>query len=348
MYKTTLLGIAGAAALTLAALPANTARAGAVADFYKGKTVTIVYGFSPGGTYGKYAQMMSRHLQRHIPGKPNIISQSMPGAGGTKATNYAYTILPKNGTALLMPPDSIIVSQLLRPKGVRYKANEFTWLGNLIESNSIVVVRADAGVKSLADIVKKQVIMSSTGKGSQTFLVPSMLNGVFGTRFKIVMGYKGSAGSMLAMEQGETQGVSLTWLAWKTNRPQWFDNSQSELKGIPVVQIGFQKEQDLPNVDMARDLAKNAEDRQIVDFMASLGPIGRGLAAVPGVPRGRVMALRAAFKAMSRDRELLAEAKKRNLRIKPKSGEEVQKIVNDVLKMSPAVIKRARKLIMGG
>jgi tripartite-type tricarboxylate transporter receptor subunit TctC len=300
-----------------------------------------------GGTYGQYSTLMSQHLPKQIPGHPNMIVQSMPGAGGLKATNYAAQVAPKDGSYILMPPDSIVINQLLRPKAARYEADDFTWLGNAAESNSVIVVTKRSGIDSWEDALKKKVAMSSTGKGSQTFIVPQMLNGVFGAKFDPIMGYKGSAGSMHAMELGETEGVSLTWVTLKKNRPRWWDDSDHTTKGIPIIQVGFRKESDLQDVPLARDLAKTKEDRQIVDFVASLGPIGRGLAMVPGAPQELTVALREAFAKMIKDPEFAAEGRKRKLAIQPKTGAEVQAIVEEVLKMKPAVVERAREAILG-
>lgn len=344
MLRRLTLGVASLAiaAGTFAALPA---KADAIADFYKGKTLRLIYGFGAGGTYGKYSIMLSEYLQKHIPGNPNIIAQSMPGAGGTKAANYAFNVLAKDGTGLYMPVDSLIISQLLRPKSVRYKADGFTWLGTVIQSNSVIVLRSDSGIKSLSDTKQKQIIMASTGKGSQTFLMPSLLNGVYGSKMKIVMGYKGSRGSQLAMEQGEAQGVSLTWLAWKSGKPHWFKGAKPF--GMPVVQIGFQKEKDLPDVPMLIDQVAE-QDKPIVQFMSTLSPIGRGLAVPPGVPAERTAALRAAFDRVVNDPEFRAAAEKRNLRVNSATGAEIQKLVSDTLaSANPAVVKRAQQLIMG-
>ncbi len=347
MTRNTIFAITAIAAVALVSAAAQPSQAAGVADIYKGKTVKLLFGYSVGGTYGQYSLMLSQFFPRFMPGNPNMIIQSMPGAGGLKASNYAANILPKNGLALFMPPDSIIINQLLRPKAVRYKAEKFTWLGNVIESNSVIVVTKKSGITSFADVMKREVVMSSTGKGSQTFLVPKMLNGVFGTKFKIIMGYKGSRGSTHAMELGETQGVSLTWLTLQKNRSNWFDDSPHPTKALPIIQVGFRSEPDLKHVPMAVDLAKTPEDRQIVSFIASLGALGRGLALPPGAPKALSAALRKSFDALVTDPTFIAAALKRKLKVEPKSGAEVQKIVNDVLKMSPAVIKRARKAILG-
>lgn len=337
-------GIAAAATLSLAASISMPAKAESVADFYKGRTVTIVVGFGAGGTYGKYSLMLGEFLSDKIPGKPKVVVQHMPGAGGLKATNYAYNVMPKDGSGLIMPVDSLIISQLLRPKKVKFDSSKFTWLGTVIQSNAVIAIRADAGIKKLSDLKNKQVIVASSGVGSQTFLMPQLLNALYGAKFKIVKGYKGSRKMQLAMEQGEAQGVSLTWLAWKSAKAKWFEPGGF---AKAVVQIGFTKEGDLSKVPMFGDVVKSKEDKQIVNFMASLSPIGRGLAVPPGVPADRIAALKKAFWATVNDPTFKAAAVKRNLRVNPLTGAQVQKIVNDSMKVSAPVVKRARKLIMG-
>jgi tripartite-type tricarboxylate transporter receptor subunit TctC len=338
--------ISGAAvvALATAVLATGPAQAQSAEDFFKGKTLKIIFGFGVGGTYGKYSLMLAEFLSRHIPGNPKVVTQSMPGAGGLRAANYAYNAMPKDGTALYMPVDSLVISQLLRPNKVKFKSNLFTWLGTVIQSNATIVVRADAGINSLSDLKSKQVIMASSGKGSQTFLMPQLLNALYGAKFKIVMGYRGSRKMQLSMEQGETQGVSLTWLAWKSGKPDWFKPGGF---AKTVVQIGVEKEADLGHVPMFSDVVQSAEDKQIVAFMASLSPIGRGLALPPGVRSDRVAALKAAFARTVSDPDFLAAAAKRNLRVNGLTGDQVQTIVDNALNISPAVVKRAQKLIMG-
>ncbi|HIL97751.1 MAG TPA: hypothetical protein EYG51_17845 [Pseudomonadales bacterium] len=332
------------AAFGFAAISATPAKADAVSDFYKGRTVKITQGFSVGGTYGRYASMFAQFLPKYIPGNPTVIAQRMAGAGGLKAANYAYNAMPKDGSHLWEPLDSLVIAQLLRPKAAKFKANEFTWLGNAIQSNAVIAVRSDKGINKLSDLKSKVLNMAASGKGSQTFLVPALLNGLYGAKFKIVTGYRGSAPMRLAMEKGEADGISLTWLAWRSGVPQWFKPGGF---AKAIVQLGVEKEKELPNVPMFSDVVTSKEDKQIVAFMASMGPVGRGLAVPPGVPADRTAALRKAFSQMVADPDFIAEATKRRVRVNALSGEKVQKFVNDALKISPEIVARARKLIMG-
>lgn len=339
MLSKRITGAALAAALVLGGTTAATAET--AAEFYKGKTLKIVFGFGVGGTYGKYSQILAQYLATYT-GAEKIITQSMPGAGGIKATNFMYNVAKPDGLTLHMPPDTIVISELLRPKAVKYKSNDFQWLGTAIQSNSIIVLRTDAGIKKAEDLKTRQVIMGSTGKGSQTFLMPSLVNGVFGAKFKIVSGYKGSRKTQLAMEQNEVQGVALTWLSWKSAKEQWFTDGFA----MPVVQIGVTKEQDLPNVPMLADLV-TGENKQIVNFMATMGPLGRGLTVPKGTPQDRVDFLRSAFAKTVADPNFIVNAEKRKLRVKAATGLELQKIVNDSLKVSDETVKRAQALIFG-
>jgi tripartite-type tricarboxylate transporter receptor subunit TctC len=333
--------------IALAAGLATAAGAGAVgqpaAEFFKGKTVTITVGFDAGGTYGQYSLGFAEHFSRHIPSNPTVIVNHMPGAGGTVATNFVFNAAAKDGTVLLMPPDTIVVSELLQPRGIRYKTLEFQWLGVIAQTNAVLVMRADSGAGTVDDIKAKEFVVASTGRGSQTFLMPALMNAVMGAKLKIVAGYPGSAKAMLAMEQGEVQGISLTWGSWKLSKADWFKNGFAR----PIVQFGLYKEPDLPDVPMGQEFATGEEDKKIVLLLSSLSPVGRGLVAPPGVPADRVAALRAAFDAAVRDRRTIEDFAKRNFDINPLTGAEAQKAIADIANVSPELTKRASKAIFG-
>lgn len=164
-HRIAAIGLASALVLFLTVTSSNQAAAGEIEDFYSGKTITIYIGYGFGGTYGKYSRTMAKHLTKHIPGHPKLIVKSMPGAGGIKMTNFAYNAMPKNGYHFLVPPDASVVSQLLRPKKVRYKAQDFTWIGATNQTNTIFVLRKDTGVKKWQDLRTIPVISGNTGPG---------------------------------------------------------------------------------------------------------------------------------------------------------------------------------------
>lgn len=321
-------------------------QAQSVADHFKDRTVTLVLGFGAGGTYGQTALLLSSHFGKKIPGNPTVIVQHMPGAGGLKAANYAYNAMPKNGHFILMPPEMSVVSQLLRPEKVKYVTSDFTWLGVVFGANQVMIVRRDTGIRSIEDLKKKEIVVASTGAGSPTFLVPAMMNGILGTKFKIVTGYKGSAETTLAVERGETFGMSNSWVSWKKNRGPWFEGGDKSY-ALKLAQIGYTREPDLQDLPLLTELAANDDDRAAAAMLSTQAVIGRGLALPPGVPKELVGPLREAFWATVTDPAFKADGEKRQLPVVPMKGAEIQKIVNEAMKMSPAAVEKARKHIFG-
>ncbi len=332
-----------ALALTWAAPPALAQKS--LKEFYQGKQITIAIGYGFGGTYGKYSRTFSEFLRKQIPGNPNIIVQSMPGAGGIKMTNYAGQVMPRQGYHILVPPDMSVVSQLLRPKKVKYDAKKFTWLGSSNQTNTILVVRKDTGVRNIADLKRILVVAGNTGPGSTSFVMPTVAKALIGLNLKIISGYKGSRNTVLAMEQNEIQSASFNWLAWNSIVPHWFKKGQEF--ATPILQVGHFKDPDLPGVPMLRDLVK-PEDRAIVEFLGAHGIIGRSLAFPPGVPKWLIEPMRTAYAKMNADPTFAATLKKRRLRLLPATGAEVQKAVNDAFNgADPKVVARTAKIVFG-
>jgi len=321
---------------------AGSASAQSAAEFYKGKTVEIYIGFGLGGTYGKSATIMGEYLKPRL-GADSVIVKSMPGAGGLKMTNYYYNIAPKDGSALMLPPDTLVITELLKPTKAKYKSSGLTWLGSAVRSNSMAAVRADSGVKTWKDLLTKEVPFASSGLGSQTYQIPALINGLLGTKIKIVKGYKGSRKMLLAMEQGEVAGINLSWLSFKTNRKEWFDKGFA----VPVIQLGPAPESDIKTVPLLSGLVKK-EDLPIVQFMSSLVSIGRSLAVPNQVPADRKAFLRAAFESMAKDPNFAADMKKRKLEATFTNADEIQKVVTESLAMTPEIIARTNKILFGG
>ena len=339
--KTLVAGLAAFVALTVG----STAWA---AMNFEGKTIKIVIPYGPGGTYDKYGVTFSNYLGKHIPGNPNIILQHMPGAGGVKAMNWAYNVMPKDGLNMIVPLDNAVINQLMRPEKMRFDARRFVWLGSSNQTNIVMVVRTDTGIAKLDDMKTKNVIGSTSGKSSTGYIFPQLLKGMFGYKVKMVTGYKGSSKSILAVERGETQMAAFNWLAWASKVPHWFEGDKPFAS--PIVQIGVFRDPDLPkSVPMISDLVTDEMDRKAVDFIKVLGLLGRGLALPPGVDPETVKVLRAAFDKMNADPEFAAELKKRRLRLIPSSGAKIQEIVKKAIdNASPQVVQHARKLIYGG
>lgn len=337
------LPLAMAAAVGIATGPAL---ADPAASHYKNKTIVILIGYGPGGTYDKYAQTMARYYGNHIPGNPTVIVQHMPGAGGAKAMNYAYNAMQKGGYNLVMPLDNIVVNQLLRPAKMRYESQKFTWLGSSNQTNIVIVARSDSGVTDLASWKGRSLIGSTSGKNSNGYLAPRLVMATLGLKGKIVTGYKGSSRSILAIEQGESQMAGFNWLAWASKVPHWFKGPKPYARAI--VQIGHFSDPDLPGVPKLGDVVA-PKYKKAVAFLASAGPLGRGLAFPPGVPKELVAPMRTAFDAMNDDKAYGAELKKRRLRLMKSDGATLQKIVETALRDStPKVIEQVRTLIFGG
>ncbi|NQU69508.1 MAG: hypothetical protein HQ514_03105 [Rhodospirillales bacterium] len=337
--------LVGALALTMGAAFAQPGHASSLAEMYDGKTITILVGYGAGGTYGKTSLLLARHFGNFIPGHPTVVVQHMPGAGGLKSANFAYNAMPKGGYHLLMPPDMSMVSQVLRPKKVKYDARNFTWLGRVFGSNNLVAIRRDTGVTTLKQAMQKEVITGSTGKGSPTFIVTALVNGLLGTRFKIVTGYKGSARTKLAMEQGEVFGTSLAWASWKNDKQAWFTGKNSFAVGL--VQSGFARDKDWPNLPLIREMVTGADEKAAADLIATSSLIGRGLVLPPGAPKKLVEPLREAFWKTINSAAFIADANRTRLPLLQKRGAEIQKTAIRILNMSPKAIAVARKAIFG-
>ncbi len=344
MFSTLKWGIP-VALVAMAGLSGSAVQA-ADASYFKGKTVTINIGYGFGGSYGMYARTFAKNLGKHIPGNPTIVVKSTPGAGGMKMTAFAYNVMPRNGHDLLVPPDTVVINQLMRPKKMRFDARKFTWLGSSNQTNSIMVVRTDTGVKEVADMKRVKIMGGTSGKSSNGYISPKLAMALLGLKGDVITGYKGSAKSIFAIEQGEVQMASFNWQTWRSKVPQWFTGKKPFAKAI--LQVGATKDPDLPDVPMLSDLVKD-EDKSLISFVATAGALGRGIAAPPKTPKHVIVTLRKAYNAMNADAAFAADLEKRRLRLIPTKGAAIQKIVNDAIRdAKPEVVKRAANLVYGG
>jgi tripartite-type tricarboxylate transporter receptor subunit TctC len=338
MLKSKILAISAIIALSvLAAFTSQPVQAETPAEFYKGKTVTFLVPYPPGGSYDAYARLFAGHMGKYIPGKPDIIVQNMGGGGGTKGTNYSYRSGAKDGTFLLWPFDAYATAMLLNPKRVKYDATKFTSLGSVVPVNPVVMARAGAPAKTRDAIMKTEVIVGCTSRNSQSFIMPAMQKFFLGFKFKMICGYKGSAPLTLALERGEVDIQSSAWISWRIRHADRI--SKGEL--TPIVQVGLTREKELPNLPLMQELTTDAEAIKVLKFVSGGSAIGRSIAVPPGVPADRIAALRTAFDKTVKDAGLLADAKKRRALVEPKTGAEVQQIVLNILKTSPAIVKQA-------
>jgi tripartite-type tricarboxylate transporter receptor subunit TctC len=327
------------AALLLPSLPA---RADAVADFFKGKTISMVIGLSTGGDYDLRARMLARHMPRHIPGSPTMVPRNMPGAGGLAAANWLTKVAPRDGTAILMVTQNMPLAQALGLSGVEFDARQFNWIGNTTDTPNVITVWAASGVRTVEDAKRKELSIAATGVGTGAYYYPVAANEVAGTKFRLVPGYPGGNEMNMAMERGEVDGRgSNSWAAWKSTRPQWLEQK----KIVNLVQIGLKRHPELADVPLLLELATNDLDRRTMALISAETAIARAIATAPGVPEDRVQAFRRAFDATMKDAQFLKEAEQQNFDISPAPGEEVQKIVADILDAGPDVVARARAIV---
>jgi len=319
-------------------------RADPVADFYKDRPVTMLVGVGLGSSYGAHSRMFANSLKKHLPGNPNIVVQSMPGAGSAKMVNYLYNVAPKDGTYFGFPFKYVAVNQALGLKGLKYDANKLNYIGSLGPINSTVSLwRATSPAKTLEEARKHPVIMGSSGKSSETFITPTLMNSLLGTKFKIVTGYKGAAPVQLAMERGEVHGIAASWDSLKAGKPEWLRENKVAL----IAQSGTRRNWDLPDLPTLLDLAQTPEQKEILGFFARGNAVGWLMMLPPDVPADRVAAMRAAFDGVMKDPEYQHEIKKRKMDTAPITGAAVQQLIKETLAVSPATMKKI-KAAMGG
>jgi tripartite-type tricarboxylate transporter receptor subunit TctC len=329
-YLSTLVALA----TTFGALSTESAQAQSAS--FAGKTITLMCHTTPGGGYDAYVRLLSRYLGRFLPGSPNVIVVNKPGAGGYVAANYAANIAPRDGTFMVLMQQSTLIDEPMGQSTMRTSLREFNWIGNLSQSNNLVVTWHTSPIKTIGDAQKRESTIGASGANSTAAQIPAFINAILGTRFKVVRGYEGGVAINLAMERGEVDGRgSGTWATYKSTSTADLRDGKLNL----LVQIGLRKETELPNVPLLADLVKGDATKEQVAHFVSLGlSISRPLAAPPGVPPERVELLRRAFDATMKDLQFLDEADRLSLEIDPMTGEEVQTGVSQVLATPPNVI----------
>lgn len=311
---------------TLAAILVMLPRVGSAqsADpFFKGKTINIYIGFGPGGTYDYYGRLVARFLGRHIPGEPSVVAQSMPGSGSFRAANFLFAAAPKDGTALGVITQTTALEDALRSPGAQFKAAEFNWIGRMTAILEVHFTWKTSKSKTIDDARQHETPVAGTGAGSPSEGYPKLLNALSGTKFKIISGYPGSTAGMLAMERGEVDGALTSWNTLKRTKQQWLQNRDINV----LLQYGTKRHSEMPDIPTVLETARTPEGRAVLAFYISGAELGRSLVAPPGLPADRVKVLRAAFDAMLKDRDFLAEIEKSGQEFYPASGEQVQALI---------------------
>lgn len=331
-----------AAAGLLASGVAMTPEAGAVADFYQGKRVTIIIGYSAGGGYDTYARLVGRHLGAQIPGNPAVVMQNMPGAGSLTSVNFLYNQAPKDGTTLASFGRGAPTEPLFGNEAARFDPIRLNWIGSANNEVSVCVTWHTSPVKTFADAQQQESIIGGTGPGADTDTFPNVLNSVLGTQFRLITGFPGGNDINLAMERGEVDGrCGWSWSSVVATRQNWLDEKKINI----LVQMSTGKHPDLPDVPLVMDLAQDEDQRQVLNLIFARQTMGRPFAAPPDVPADRVRALRAAFDATMKDARFLEEARTGRIEIEPVSGAEIQELVESIYRASPAIVELAKNAI---
>jgi tripartite-type tricarboxylate transporter receptor subunit TctC len=313
---------------------------GACADFYQGKTVKLVIGYSAGGGYDLYARMLAKYLGTHVPGNPTVVPTNMEGAGSLRAANYLYSAAPKDGTVIGTFSRSFAIAPLISTAA--FDARKFTWLGSVTKDVSVCITWHSSAIKSWNDMMSRQFVAGGEAAGSDPNIFALMYKNVFGANVKLVSGYPGTNDIMLAMERGEVHGLcGVSWSTIKGRHAEWI--SQNKIN-VPV-QAAMQKDPQLPNVPLVFELAKNEEQTQILKLLIATQVLARPFAAPPEVPIDRTQILRKAFDDTMSDPDFRAEADKLSIDVNPISGPSIQALVEEIYTTPKEVLAKAAAAI---
>ncbi len=335
--------VAGSFAVALS-LPwvGGLARAQSVADFYRGRTMSMLIGYTVGGGYDTYARVLARHMGKHIPGNPSITPQNMVGAGSMKLANYLYSVAPKDGSQIGIFGRGIAMEPLIGTSGATFDGRKFTWLGSGSDQVSVCATWHTSKVKTWNDALTTPFTVGGEGAGADPDMFTVMLKNMFGAKIRLVTGYPGGNEISIALERGEVDGrCGWSWTSVKLAKPDWIAKKSLNF----IVQMSLAKSPELPDVPFIMDFAKTDEQRQILKLVLGRQTMGWPFVAPPGIPEDRKQALRRAFDETMADPEFLAEAKQRTLDVNPLNGAGIDKLVSDLFQTPPEVLAKARAVI---
>jgi tripartite-type tricarboxylate transporter receptor subunit TctC len=306
-------------------------------DYFRGKQINLIIGYNPGGPYDVYSRLAAALLPKYIPGNPRIVPQNMPGVGSAKAANYLYNQASRDGLTIGVIGQQLPVSQALGDASVKFDMRQFNWLGRFTSGGEATLIWHTSPTKSLADAINRETTLASTSAGSSADASPLLMNRIVGTKFKMIRGYPGITGTVLAMERGETEGAHSTLEQILFTHQNWL----KEKKASVLVQYTQKRHPAFPDAPAMVEFGKTDIDRQVLALYGSTAEIGRSMMAPPDVPTDRLAVLRQAFETMLKDPLFKEEVEKRNLEYGPMTGAELQKLITDALTVSPEVIKHA-------
>ena len=318
--------------------------AGAQNNFYNGKTVRFVVGFTAGGGYDAYTRAIARHIGKHIPGNPSIVVDNMPGAGSMISANYTFKAAKPDGLTIGHFIGGLFLQQLLGRSGVEFDSAKFEYMGVPAQDNFMFGVHKSTGLTDVNTwIATKQVVkFGGVANGSGSDDIPNILKSTLGLPIQLVSGYKGTADVRLAFNSGEVQGISNSWESTKSTWRKEFDSGEKRF----ILQATLKSHPDFPKIPVAYDMAKGDEAKRLIATVLRVhGPTVRPYALPPKTPKDRVAILRKAFMDTMKDPDFLAEAKKANLDINPEDGATLETNVKEILKLEPTLIAKLKEIL---
>ena len=306
-----------------------------------GKSVTMLIGFGPGGGYDQWGRVVARHIGRHLPGKPNVVPQNMPGGGSFNAANHIYNVAPKDGTVMGIIARDAPLGPLSGMAGARFDPLKMTWVGTPATETNVCFMHNRSKVKTFGDLLQHEAIIGNTGVGTGTYTYPKALNGLLGAKFKLISGFPSSSDVILAMERGEVDGVCESYDSAYSKRPEWFD------KGVVNIlfQAGIEPNTHIKSAPFLLDLVKNPEQKLAVEYLYAGQGIGRPFVAPPGMTPEVTKMVRDAFMATMKDPDFLADTKKGKLEVEPEDGQKLEALIKRIYATPKKIVEQVAQLI---
>jgi tripartite-type tricarboxylate transporter receptor subunit TctC len=314
---------------------------GDVADFYRGRTVNIVIGYSAGGGYDVFARLLAQHMGRHIPGHPTLLPQNMPGAGSRKAGMYLYEVAPKDGSVFGTIGRNEAVAPLIEEEA-KFDGTKFTWIGSIADDNSICITWHSSPIKSWADMQQREVTLGALAVGDNTVTVPLALKNLFGAKLRLVTGYPGTNDVFLALERGEVDGAcGVSWRPIMLQRRDWIEGKKINV----LVEVALEKDPSLGDTPLITEFVRDPEQLKVLSLLIATQAMARPFLAPPGIPEDRRQALRTAFDATMADPTFLADAQRAALYVHPLPGAGIDALLRDLYAVPKAIAAKAAKAI---
>jgi tripartite-type tricarboxylate transporter receptor subunit TctC len=333
-------GVSGFLALT--AVLSTSAHADSVTEFYKGKTVTLIAGYTAGGGFDLYARVIANYLGKHIPGQPRVVVQNMPGAGSLRAASHVYNVAPKDGSVISLTRAPVIAPLLGSAGGAAFDVTKFTWLGSGASDLTVCALLGNRKVNSMADAVAHPFTLGGLGPGSDEDMYTKILRKLLGVKAQLVSGYPGGAEMVLAVERGELDGrCGWAWSSIKISRPEWIADKRIKVLNV----LALERSPELPDVPAIMEFVKAERHKQIFRFVLNASTLGRPFVAPPGIPEDRATALRQAFDDTMKDPAYIAEMTAKKLDVGPIAWQAIGSLLKDFYATPQDVVDETRAII---